>query len=143
MSETITLIENESERLSPFEIIVNGKKFLCHEDHRKEFHGYLDTIPEEVVSVTALRLIRIPTQSVKKGRGRTIVQDEASPLKHYHRTVMVTKESLGRFFEDTADRCQRFFEIMAEGLLQVARKGQEDQERKAKEAGWLNGGADI
>jgi len=144
LTGVLRAVEDEAESLSLFEIDVNGQRFICLEEQRAELAKFLNGIPGENVSLTALYSVDVKLKPVRQGKGKkkTIEQDEQHKATHYHGTVQLSKDALWQVFEETAERCRQYVEIMAEGALQVMAK-EKGPEKTRRERECLNAGADI
>jgi len=118
----------ETEAVSFFELLVDGRRFFGCEEHEQALEEYLEGIPGDTVDVTYLHSGRVELEHVRKGRRKTIEAKKAKEGKpamvNINCTVKVSKPLALSALEDKKIRLKEFARILADSAHRQAQEGQ-------------------
>ena len=127
----LTEVSKETEQLSFFDLLVDGRKFSGSDADEQALEEYLASSPTETVDVTFLHSGRIPLEPTKRGRGRKLTLQEPTDKKSntvwYNCTVKVPKKYALAALEDKRMRLEEFARILADS---ISKQWQEEQTLK-------------
>jgi len=139
MAKKITEFENgavgkmsiggaKTANLSFFEILVNGRKFVCNDRSQTHFEEWLSHLPQDVIDLTFLHSVRTERMNNQKKRG---VPSDKSDKKRterrpvcYNCTVKASKDEARVFFEDKRQRLKEIVKILLRVYMRSLQKSQ-------------------
>jgi len=114
----ITIAGKESEDLSLWDVIFDGRKFFCSEDTIEEFEKHLESIPGDEFPVTFLHSMTVkldsPKRRGKKNQDEPPVEKKPSDSTTYNCTVKVSKAVARQIFRDKQVRMEQVVGILAD-----------------------------
>lgn len=110
----------ETEKLAPYEMIVNGRFFMCQEDSEKSFRDYLEKIKEPEIEVTVFYKIEVqlPYDLRKRKRQKRVPKKFTGETKskNFNSTLKTTKDHTWRIFEDKKMQFEQLAKILASAI---------------------------
>lgn len=109
--------EKEVEKLSLWELVVSGRKFLCSNDTRERFQKHLISIKDDEPEITFLYSMSIKIAPPTRGRRKTKrphESEEKNQSIHYNCTARLPKHCAQRIFDEKSNRVTKFLDIMSD-----------------------------
>lgn len=117
---TMTEAGKETEKLAPYQMIVNGRFFTCQEDTEKGFQNYLETIKDPELEVTVFYKIEVQLPyDLRKGKGRKRLPnkiDGETKSRKFNCTLKTTKNHAWIIFQDKKFQYEKLIEILASNI---------------------------
>lgn len=130
---TISVAGVKTAELNFFEILVNGRKFVCNEKSRDTFEDWLGKLPDETLDLTFLYSMNVELPKRNK-RSRDVdnqtakTQPESDSNKIcYNCAVKATKDEVRLFFEDKRERLKEIAKILSRVYLRSVQNREKDK----------------
>ncbi len=130
---TISIGGVKTAGLNFFEILVNGRKFVCNEKSLGTFEDWLGRFLDETLDLTFLYSMHVePPKRNKRSHDannqKAKIQPEADGNKIcYHCTVKATKDEVRSFFEDKRERLKEMARILSRVYLRSVQNREKDK----------------
>jgi len=110
-------VGTETEKLAPYEMIVNGQFFTCQEDSEESFRDYLEKIKEPEIEVTVFYKIEVQLPyDLRKGKGQKRIPKNITgetKSKNFNCTLKTTKDHTWIIFQDKKAMFENLVELLA------------------------------
>lgn len=120
MPATMKEVGTETEKLAPYEMIVNGRFFTCQEDSEKSFRAYLEKIEKNEIEVTLFYKVEVQLPyGLRKGKGQKQILKNITgetKSKNFNCTFKTTKDHTWTIFQHKKAMFLNLVELLASAI---------------------------